>query len=589
MSTADLARGSSYHTRHSSQEQDLIVTLPKKLIVCCDGTWMDSDNGFVEGKWGKPGHMQNPTNVTRIARAIKSEDDAHTPQIVYYQAGVGTGIGLWSRLVGGGAGVGLAEHIREAYGFLVNNYREYDPEAPGLDADSIFLIGFSRGAFTARSIGGLIGAVGLLKKKAMQHFYQIFQDWENAGNHNYKPQFFDSYYELHPGTSNSKPDLALARDRKNIDKYMDAYFKRLLALDLTQQVTVNCIGVFDTVGSLGIPVNPIIQKILPFMPAYLKEFKWFDTRIDVHVNNAFQALALDEHRYPFSPTLWEKPPNVHTNVKQVWFPGAHSNVGGSYSDHGIADITLAWMMDQLAGNTTKHPEGFKPREWIKFDEQYIYSYMNAELPASETAKMPAYRGWAKGYLYENNYFPLSLLGKRVRGPGCYHRMDSMTNKATDKMLENTNEYIHSSVRARIDMGGRGVENDPAMLFPNGINFFPFILPWIKRRLGRPPPTYQPMAPDQPLHGWKLKDGHKSHHPPNFEIEMNPEGLAEITWEYQGSGQSSCRVMREDRMGPFELKLLQKDKHLAELIMYSNNEWRWRKWQPDNLPKKGHTL
>lgn len=183
MSQADLARGSSYHTRHSSQEQDLVITLPKKLIVCCDGTWQDSDNGYVKGKWGKPGHMQNPTNVTRIARAIKSEDDAHHPQIVYYQAGVGTGIGLWARLAGGGAGVGLSEHIREAYGFLVNNYREYDPGAPGLDADSIFLIGFSRGAFTARSIGGLIGAVGLLKKKAMQHFYQIFQGMSKFSKH----------------------------------------------------------------------------------------------------------------------------------------------------------------------------------------------------------------------------------------------------------------------------------------------------------------------------------------------------------------------------------------------------------------------
>lgn len=533
--------------------------------------------------------MQNPTNVTRIARAIKAEDDAHHPQIVYYQAGVGTGIGIWARVAGGGAGVGLSEHIREAYGFLANNYREYDPEAPGLDADSIFLIGFSRGAFTARSIGGLIGAVGLLKKKAMQHFYQIFQDWENAGNDDYTPQFFDSYYELHPDQGNGKPEPALGRDRKSIDMYMDAYFKRLLALDLTQQATVNCIGVWDTVGSLGIPVNPVLQKIFPFMPAYLREFKWLDTRLDAHIDHAFQALALDEHRYPFSPTLWEKPPECNTNVKQVWFPGAHSNVGGSYPDHGIADITLAWMMDQLSGNTTKHPDGFKPREWIKFDDQYVHSYMNAELPASETAKMAPYRGWAKGYLYENNYFPLSLLGKRVRGPGCYHRMDCMTGKATDKLLEGTNEYIHSSVRARVDMGGRAIENDYAQLFPNGVNFFPFILPWIRGRLGKPAPTYHPMAPKQPLYGWKLKDGHKSHDPPNFEIDMNPEGLTEITWEYQGSGRSSSRIMKEDRMGPYELKLLQKDEQLAELITYSNNEWRWRTTEADSPPRKGRTL
>ena len=152
---------------------------------------MDSDNGWVKGKWGGPGHLQNPSNVTRISRAISAEDDAHHPQIIYYQAGIGTGVGLWNHLAGGGTGLGLAENIREAYAFLASNYRENDPERPGVDPDSIFLIGFSRGAFTARSIAGLIGAVGLLKKRAMPHFYEVFQDWENAGNKDYTPLFFD--------------------------------------------------------------------------------------------------------------------------------------------------------------------------------------------------------------------------------------------------------------------------------------------------------------------------------------------------------------------------------------------------------------
>lgn len=360
-------------------------------------------------------------------------------------------------------------------------------------------------------------------------------------------------------------------------------------MDLTQTVTINCIGVWDTVGSLGIPVNPVLQKIFPFLNAYLREYGWYDTRIDIHVNNAFQALALDEHRYPFSPTLWEKAPDSGTNVKQVWFPGAHSNVGGSYSDTGIADITLAWMMDQLSGNTTKHPDGFKPREWIKFDDQYVNSYMNADLPAGQTSRASPYRGWAKGYLYENNYFPMSMLGKRVRGPGCYRRMDSMTGKATDKLLEGTNEYIHSSVRARIDMGGRAVENDYSQLFPNGMNFFPFLMPWIKKRLGYPAPTYHPMATAQPLYDWRLVDGHKSHDPPNFDIDMDPEGLDEVTWIYEGKQKVANRVLREDRMGPFELRLLARDKGMKDLITFSNNGWRWRKVEADRTPKKGHTL
>lgn len=257
---------------------------------------------------------------------------------VYYQSGIGTGIGLYSHLVGGGTGVGLEENIRESYAFLANNYREGDDKRLHPNPDSIFLVGFSRGAFTARSIGGLLGAVGLLKKKYMAHFIEVFMDWENAGNPNYTPLFFDSFFEQ-TGMEHKekfKPKDSLAHDKMQIDTYMQEYFKGLYALDVTQAVDVKCIGVWDTVGALGIPVNPVIQRLLPFLPGFVHEYSWFDTRLDSHIKNAFHALALDERRYPFSPSLWEKDPNSTTNMKQVWFPGAHSNVGGSYADAGMA-------------------------------------------------------------------------------------------------------------------------------------------------------------------------------------------------------------------------------------------------------------
>lgn len=108
---------------------------------------------------------------------------------------VGTGIGLRDRLLGGGTGQGLGEHIREAYYFLANNY------SPG---DSIFLIGFSRGSFTARSVGGLIGNLGLLNKKGLPFFYEIFLDWENAGNPDSSGSSFWEHYRdpLAPGRKN---------------------------------------------------------------------------------------------------------------------------------------------------------------------------------------------------------------------------------------------------------------------------------------------------------------------------------------------------------------------------------------------------
>lgn len=108
--------------------------------------------------------------MTRIARAIRPETDNGIPQIVYYQAGIGTEGSWWDHVYGGGTGTGLSENIREAYGFLAKNYME---------GDEIFLIGFSRGAFTARSIGAMIASVGLLTTKGMEQFYPIFSDWEN--------------------------------------------------------------------------------------------------------------------------------------------------------------------------------------------------------------------------------------------------------------------------------------------------------------------------------------------------------------------------------------------------------------------------
>lgn len=213
---------------------------------------MDSDNGWKKGKMGRPGKPAAPSNVTRIARAIKDQDDAKHPQIVYYQAGVGTGLGLYDQILGGGTGMGLSENIREAYAFLCSNY---SPEDILSKPDSIFLIGFSRGAFTARSLGGFIAAVGILTKKALPFFYECFKDWENAGTDGYEPQFFRAYAndtgetDILENLPRLKPPTS--PEENHIDTYMKAYFKRLLSLGLTQEVQIKCIGVFDTVGQFS--------------------------------------------------------------------------------------------------------------------------------------------------------------------------------------------------------------------------------------------------------------------------------------------------------------------------------------------------
>ena len=546
------------------------------MLTLVTGTWMDADNGWVKPLFRK-GYSQNPTNVTRIARAISSEDDDHHSQIVYYQAGIGTGIGLYSHLMGGGTGLGLAENIREAYAFLASNYREEDPDRPGVPPDSIFLIGFSRGAFTVRSIAGLIGAIGLLKKRAMPHFYEAMLDWEHAGDGKYTPLFFDRYFAHHKDVEPKKPSLELARDKNRIGEYLDEYLDLLLSLGLTQEVQVKCIGVWDTVGALGIPINPVLQRIFPFLPSFIKDYSWFDTNLDRHINNAFQALALDEHRFPYSPTIWEKPkdPKCKTNLKQVWFPGAHSNVGGSYADSGMADITLAWMMDQLSGNTSTAPEDRRPLDWIKFDEKYIEYWTECELDWYEKHKRDAYKGWAMGRVYDSNNFPQSLIGTKIRTPGRSHPIDWQTGKPlTHRLLRETNEYVHASVRARMDLGGNDIEPDWTKVFPSGLGVSPWLKHFYRRLTGTKTPPYRPHVKGGPLQDWDLEDGHASHAKPNGDIDMSAEH--EVKWVYRGEGECRDKVMREDRLGPFEQRLLRKDQEVAGRVMRSNGVLSWKR-------------
>ena len=99
---------------------------------------------------------------------------------------------------------------------------------------------------------------------------------------------------------------------------------------------MRCVAVWDTVGSLGIPDVDILERL--GLPRSTREFKFYDTSLSNGIEHAFQALALDEHRAPFSPAVWERPRGVMTELRQVWFPGCHSNVGGgSYEDEELAN------------------------------------------------------------------------------------------------------------------------------------------------------------------------------------------------------------------------------------------------------------
>lgn len=258
----------------------------KRLIICCDGTWNDADEA------------QDFTNVIRMARAILPNDvrgERPIPQIVHYHAGVGTAGGLLDRVVQGAIGLGLSRNVRDAYAFLAHNY---------CDGDEIFLFGFSRGAYTVRSVAGLIGWAGLLHKRDMDFFSALWEGYRR---------------KLEPGF----PDARAG--------FPDRHLK----------VPVQCIGVWDTVGSLGIPGN--------LDEGFKHFYNFHDTELGPHVAHAYQALALDEQRADFTPAVWSQSPHAPPAqvLRQMWFAGAHSDVGGGYSEHGLSDIALAWMAGQV--------------------------------------------------------------------------------------------------------------------------------------------------------------------------------------------------------------------------------------------------
>lgn len=264
----------------------------KNLIVCCDGTWNDQQN-MDDG-------VPAPTNIKKIFDA--SIDGALNPdetngieyQLTRYQAGVGTE-GLLDKMIGGLLGKGLSEDIRDCFQWLSDKYTA---------GDQIFIFGFSRGAFAARSLAGLIGEYGLV-------------DFENSIGPS-KAELVEEIYTK--GYRNSKP----LRDQIHFHNDSNS---------------VCFLGVFDTVGALGIPNDKEILELFDNSEAH----QFHDTTLSNRVKKARHAVAIDERRGSFSPTLWSNE-NAHQNVKQVWFSGVHSDIGGGYNETGLSDCTLDWML-----------------------------------------------------------------------------------------------------------------------------------------------------------------------------------------------------------------------------------------------------
>lgn len=328
----------------------------KRLVLCSDGTWNKPD----EEENGRP----VPTNVVRFAYRV-GKSDGDVAQIVSYDLGVGTG-NFFDRITGGVMGDGLEDNIYDAYRFLIGNYEL---------GDEIFLLGFSRGAYTARSIGGMIRKCGILRRGSIEKY-------RNAK---------DLYHsDVHP----NDPEAV--------------QFRKAYSVSPDDPIKIKFIGVWDTVGSLGIPKKGGVAK----------EYEFHDADLSGSVENAYHALAIDEHRQPFLPTLWSYKPKYGQTVEQVWFCGAHSDVGGGYPEDDASKLALQWILDKAQG------------VGLKLDDEATEAY-----PIESNPKGVLHN--SKGLLY--------IFSKSVnRVIGC--------DKGTSK--PDPTQYVHESVLQRWDMDSK---------------------------------------------------------------------------------------------------------------------------------------
>ncbi|KAL8783074.1 MAG: hypothetical protein Q9213_004886 [Squamulea squamosa] len=362
------------------------IKLRKRLLLNIDGTGQaqyTKEGEIVDGKISSTA----VSNVARIGRATLLEDEENGfEQVVYYQAGIGADAELSIFQSGREniSGAMVLSNIRSAYGFICNNY-DY--------GDEIYITGFSRGAYIARSVAGLLGKVGILTKKGLELFYEAFDYYTNVNAY---------------------------KDKKASCPVSEAAGTTRIHYPHTnppQPIKIRAVGVWDTVGGLG-----------------EDKLAWHDTSLGSIVEHGYHILSLNERRGYFAPTLWDSPtiPRPLETLEQCWMAGDHSNIGGSWEEQQISDITLAWMMSRFDALGVKFDESYLYHEYTKFNEWVKTKGPDAGYPPSLSP-----RQWGEGRSKEISRFLNVGWGGRVqRTPGEY------------KGLKNTNETMHPAVRYR---------------------------------------------------------------------------------------------------------------------------------------------
>ncbi|TDI49855.1 MAG: DUF2235 domain-containing protein [Acidobacteria bacterium] len=291
---------------------------------------------FSDGTAQEGGKGAN-TNIYKMFNMI---EDRTPNQVSFYDAGVGTG---WRRLTGNIGGAGISRNIRQAYAFLHENF-EAD--------DSIYLFGFSRGAATVRSLSAMIHHFGVLPKS--------------------RPELIRKAYRIYR-----------MRDPEDVERQAAGLVNR----NHTMWTRIRFIGVYDTVAALGLSLH-LPSRLVDRIPGL--QHRFHDFSLSESVDHARQALSIDEERRTFHPVLWDPlDPDSNQTLRQVWFAGVHTDVGGGYPEAGLGDIALTWLMKEAVAKGLRiyphheyepapNPHGLmhnsRGKPWLKLYRRQVRSW-----------------------------------------------------------------------------------------------------------------------------------------------------------------------------------------------------------------------
>jgi uncharacterized protein (DUF2235 family) len=284
--------------------------MAKNIVLCSDGT----GNRDIKGRG---------TNVFKLFEAVDLNEHRTNPtldqQLAYYDDGVGTRGNTFLRALGGAAGYGLKRNVKDLYRALS---RVYDV------GDRIYLFGFSRGAFTARTLAGLIGTCGIVKGESLATTH-VLREAVEAAYVAYRSRYGSLL------TNVARRQRGGADSQRAIEEFQRTY-------PVHTNVRIEFIGVWDTVDAVGLPfaLSGLVNR-------FVYQFKFPTQTLGSHVARAFHALSIDDARQAFEPVLWVGP---DPRIEQVWFAGAHSNVGGGYPKQGMSLVALDWMLSHAAAH-----------------------------------------------------------------------------------------------------------------------------------------------------------------------------------------------------------------------------------------------